>query len=66
MPPWHKRYAQKAFGNVGHRCVIVIARNKADAIAWSKVTGVTHMSDQMYYGHPTPPPVGFKVLYDRK
>ncbi|HKQ83817.1 MAG TPA: hypothetical protein VJS42_16610 [Steroidobacteraceae bacterium] len=65
VPPWQKRYAQKAFGNVGHRRLIVMARNKADAQAWAKVPGVTHVSDQMYYGYPTPPPVGFRPLTDR-
>jgi hypothetical protein len=66
VPPWHKNYANKKFSNIGHRRVIVIARNKADAQKWAKVPGVTHVSDQMYYGHPTPPPVGFKQLTDRK
>jgi hypothetical protein len=57
VPAWQKKYAQKRFGAEPRR-VIVIARNKADAKAWAKVPGVTHVSDQMYYGYPTPPPVG--------
>ncbi|MET0657844.1 MAG: hypothetical protein ABW110_06765 [Steroidobacteraceae bacterium] len=66
VPAWHKNYAQKTFSNIGHRRVLVIARSTADAKLWSAVSGVTHVSDQMYYGYPTPPPVPFKPLYDRK
>ncbi|HKQ81267.1 MAG TPA: hypothetical protein VJS42_03650 [Steroidobacteraceae bacterium] len=65
VQPWHKNYAQKTFSNIGHRRVLVIARTTADAKLWSAVSGVTHVSDQMYYGYPTPPPVAFKPLYDR-
>ncbi|MET0657634.1 MAG: hypothetical protein ABW110_05685, partial [Steroidobacteraceae bacterium] len=61
-PPWHKNYAQKAFSDLGHRRVLVIARNTADARLWSSVPGVSHVSDQMYYGYPTLPPVGFDPL----
>jgi hypothetical protein len=67
VQPWHKAYASKKFGSVGHRRVLVIARDAADAKKWSStVPGVTHVSSQMYYGYPTVPPVGFKQLTDRK
>lgn len=66
VPLWHKNYASKPFGAVGHRRVLVIARDATDARKWSStVPGVTHVSSQMYYGYPTVPPVGFKPLYDR-
>ena len=66
VPAWHKAYASKAFGNVGHRRVLVIARDATDAKKWSStVPGVTHVSSQTYYGYPTVPPVPFKALTDR-
>jgi hypothetical protein len=58
-------YAGHAFGNLGHRRVLIIAQSTADAQAWQSVPGVTHISDQSYYGYPTPPPVGFERLTDR-
>ncbi|MET0163967.1 MAG: hypothetical protein ABW318_03055, partial [Vicinamibacterales bacterium] len=60
--PWHKNYAQKAFSDLGHRRVLVVARTTADARLWSGVPGVSHVSDQIYYGNPTSPPVGFTPL----
>ncbi len=65
---WHKKYVTKKFGNLGQRRVLIIANNKSEAQAWAKVPGVTHVSDQTtpQYTHPTPPPVGFSYLGDRK
>ncbi|MET0986419.1 MAG: hypothetical protein ABW034_13525 [Steroidobacteraceae bacterium] len=66
VPTWHKNYASKTFGNVGHRRVLVIARDATDARKWSSlVPGVTHVSSQMYYGYPTAPAVAFRALTDR-
>jgi hypothetical protein len=62
---WHANYAKKAFGDGRHRRVLVIARNKSEALAWNAKPGVTHVSDQMYYGYPTVPPLPFKALKDR-
>ncbi|HKQ80731.1 MAG TPA: hypothetical protein VJS42_00925 [Steroidobacteraceae bacterium] len=65
-PAWHKNYASKPFGSLGHRRVLVIARDATDARLWaSTVPKVTHVSSQMYYGYPTVPAVSFKPLYDR-
>ncbi len=67
LSPWHVKYAAKPFGNLGHRRVLVIANTKAEAQAWAKVPGVTHVSDQTaaQYKNPNPPPVSFQVLKDR-
>ena len=65
LQPWHKKYAQKPFSNLGHRRLLVIGRTTDDARLWSGVPGVSHVSDQMYYGHPTVPPVSFNALDDR-
>jgi len=64
---WHKSYAGRTFGDLGHRRVLVIANNTADAVQWSKVRGVTHVSDQptAQYAHPNEPAVGFHPLHDR-
>jgi hypothetical protein len=67
LSPYHVKYAGRAFGNLGHRRVLVIANTKADAQAWAKVKGVTHVSAQTsaQYKYPTPPPVSFQLLNDR-
>lgn len=67
LNPWHVRYAARPFGNLGHRRVLVIANTRADAQAWSRVRGVTHVSDQTsaQYKHPNVPPVPFQTLSDR-
>jgi hypothetical protein len=67
LNPWHVKYVGKAFGNGAHRRVMVIANTKTDAIAWSKVKGVTHVSDQTAsrYAYPNPPVVSFRDLNDR-
>ncbi len=64
---YHSAYVKKAFGSLGHRRVLVIGRDAADARAWSGVQGVTHVSSQAtsHYGYPTVPPVSFRVLSDR-
>jgi len=47
--------------------VLVIANTRADAQAWAKVRGVTHVSDQTssQYRNPNPPAVSFQALNDR-
>jgi hypothetical protein len=67
LSPWHVKYAARPFGNLGHRRVLVIANTRADAQAWAKVPGVTHVSDQTsaQYRNPNPPAVSFKALSDR-
>ncbi len=63
--PFHVNYVKKAFGNLGHRRVMVIGRDVTDARNWAAVPGVTHVSSQQTYSYPTVPPVGFKALFDR-
>ena len=67
--PWHIKNAGKAFSDLGHRRVLVIARGQEEARAWAKVKGVTHISDQFgganQYAHPNPPVVPFEPLRDR-
>lgn len=66
---WHIKYAGKSFSDLGHRRVLVVARDKASAQAWANVPGVTHVSDQAggakEYEHPTVPPISFTPLHDR-
>lgn len=65
---FHKAEAGRAFSNLGHRRVLVIALSTAEAQQWAGVQGVTHVSDQttaMGYGIPSPPPIGFNRLTDR-
>lgn len=66
---WHEKQAGKAFGDLGHRRVLVVASGPDDARAWAKVKGVTHVCSQFgprEYEHPTEPPVPFAPLHDRK
>jgi endo-alpha-1,4-polygalactosaminidase (GH114 family) len=56
---WHKRYAARNFSNLGHRRVLVIARDAEDAQLWARWPGVTHVSDQDKYDSPNKPPVPF-------
>lgn len=67
LSPWHINYAARPFANRGQKRVLVIANTRADAQAWAKVRGVTHVSDQTsaQYKHPNPPPVSFQALNDR-
>ncbi|HET9448605.1 MAG TPA: hypothetical protein VFO35_20200 [Steroidobacteraceae bacterium] len=64
---YHLAYAKKPFSNLGHRRVLVIARNATEARQWANVSAVTHVSPQTsaQYGYPTAPVVSFKALYDR-
>jgi hypothetical protein len=66
---WHEKQANEAFGDLGHRRVLVVASGPDDARAWAKVKGVTHVCSQFgkgEYVHPTEPPVPFEPLHDRK
>lgn len=68
QPPdsaYHVRVAGKAYGNLGHRRVLAIAHDPAEAQQWAAVQGVTHVSDQTDYGAVTTPPVPFHRLTDR-
>jgi hypothetical protein len=62
---FHRNYVAKAFSNLGHRRVIVLGRDAAEARAWAVVPGVTHVAGQRTYKYPPPPIVGFKALNDR-
>ena len=48
----HEEYAQRAYGDLGHRRLLVIARTEEDAEVWDKLPGVTHVSHQQKYDHP--------------
>jgi hypothetical protein len=63
---YHRRYADRHFGDLGHRRVLVIARSTEDALAWARVPGVTHVTDERNYGHPGEPLVPFTRLADRR
>jgi len=68
LAAYHRAYAAKAFSNLGHRRVFVIAKSAADARAWATQKGVSHVSSQATesaYSYPTVPPVSFKALTDR-
>ncbi|HKS53975.1 MAG TPA: hypothetical protein VJS12_01750 [Steroidobacteraceae bacterium] len=64
---YHSNYVKRAFSNLGHRRVMIIARNTTEAKAWALKTGVTHVSNQTssQYAYPTVPPISFKALSDR-
>jgi hypothetical protein len=64
---YHKEYIKRPFSNLGHKRVLVIGRDAANARAWAAVPHVTHVSSQTtaQYTHPNSPPVGFKALNDR-
>ena len=61
----HRQYAQRKYSDLGHRRVLVIAR-EGDALKWARVPGVTNVSDQKSYGHPNAPVVQFNPRSDRK
>jgi hypothetical protein len=63
---YHRRYAGRRFGDLGHRRVLVIARSAEDARAWAHVPGVTNVTDERSYGHPDEPLVPFTALTDRR
>ncbi|HTU66066.1 MAG TPA: hypothetical protein VMF52_08960 [Steroidobacteraceae bacterium] len=56
---YHEKYAGREFASEGHRRVLVIARSPEDAVAWSEVRGVTHVTWQPKYDHPGKPLVPF-------
>lgn len=62
---YHVNYVKKAFGNLGHRRVLVIGKDATDARNWAAVQGVTHVNSQRNYSYPTVPPISFKALTDR-
>jgi hypothetical protein len=57
---WHQNYANKPF-NGENRRVLIIANSQEEAVNWSKVPGVTHVSGQTTpeYVNPLPPPIPF-------
>jgi hypothetical protein len=48
----HQEYARRHYSDLGHRLVLVIARDEADARRWNAVPGVTALTDQPRYDHP--------------
>jgi hypothetical protein len=64
---YHAKYVKRAFSNLGHRRVMIIARNTTEAKAWAAAPGVTHVSNQAssHYAYPTVPPISFRALSDR-
>jgi hypothetical protein len=65
LTTWWKNYAGRKFGSLGQRRVLVIANSPADARAWAKVSGVTHVNYQSSYSSPSSPIGTFKKLNDR-
>jgi len=65
VKPYHQAQAAHTFSNLGHRRVLVIARDTAEARIWAGVKGVTHVSNQMTYKYPSVPVITFKALTDR-
>jgi hypothetical protein len=62
---WHKNYASRKFGTLGHRRVLVIAKSTTEAHIWAKHPGITHITDQKIYSYPNRPLFPFRALYDR-
>ena len=64
---FHVNYIKKAFSNLGHRRILIIAKDKTNALAWNKVAAATHVAGQSaaQYGYPLVPYISFKPLYDR-
>ena len=65
LSSYHTKYAGREFSDLGHRRMVVIARNDEEAMEWSRVPGVTHVASQHDYSHPGPPLVPFTALTDR-
>lgn len=63
---YHRKYAGRTFGDLGHRRVLVMARSADDARAWAHVPGVTNVTDERNYAHPDEPLVPFTALRDRR
>jgi hypothetical protein len=59
---WHKNYASRKFGTLGHRRVLVIAKSTAEAKIWAQHPGITHITDQPSYKYPNRPLFPFKAL----
>ena len=64
---YHLNYTKKTFSNLGHRRVLIIAKNAPRRKRGLRYRGVTHVSPQTaaQYGNPTAPVVSFKALNDR-
>jgi hypothetical protein len=66
LTAFHKNYINRPFRNVGHRRTIVLTNTRSEAVAWSKVPGVTHVGSQGgTFAYPPTPVVSFKALNDR-
>lgn len=50
-------YASRSFGNLGHRRVLTVNKDKTTALGWAQVEGVTHVSciGAQNYGEAQPP-----------
>jgi hypothetical protein len=55
---WHRDYAARTFGR-SPRYMLAISNGEADAVAWSKVPGITHVSAQETYEEALVPPFPF-------
>jgi hypothetical protein len=64
---FHVNYIKKAFSNLGHRRILIIAKDKTNALAWNQVSAATHVAGQSasQYGYPLVPYISFKALNDR-
>lgn len=66
MDEYHRKYAARPFSDLGHKRLLVIAKNSPEeAVEWSKVPGVTHVTFQQKYDHPGKPLTEFRALNDR-
>ncbi len=67
MSLYHQNYMKHAFSNLGHRRNMVLTNTREEAIAWSKIPGVTHVGAQRdgTFAYPPTPVVSFKALDDR-
>lgn len=65
---FHTNYVGRAFNDLRHRRVFVIARDAAESKAWAEVNGVTHVTNVALtsqggsYASPTPPAVPYNDL----
>lgn len=60
---YHVNVAARPYGFPEKRRMLIIARNQADAVTWSQLPGVTHVSDdEGSYLRVAPPPVPFTDL----
>jgi len=63
---YHRWYAGRTFSDLGHRRVLIMAKNADEVEGWSHVPGVTHVSFQKDYRYPPRPELPFTALNDRK